>query len=70
MCHRRTRNSDILSKVALLLVLLPHMAQTQYVRGKQKNITILKHRESSLNTVFWLSEEIVISAAAVASLGI
>ena len=46
------------------------MAQTQYVRGKQKNITILKHRESSLNTVFWLSEEIVISAAAVASLGI
>ena len=34
MCHRRPRNSDILSKVALLLVLLPHMAQTQYARGK------------------------------------
>ena len=38
MCHRRQGNSDILSKVALLLVLLPHMAQTQYhARGKSRN---------------------------------
>ena len=35
MCHRQKRNSDIFAKVAILLVLLPQMAQTKkYARGK------------------------------------
>ena len=34
--HGRSRaKSDMLSKVALLFVLLPHMAQTKYARGKE-----------------------------------
>ena len=36
VCPSRTRSDHMLTKVALLLVLLPHMAQTKYARGKKK----------------------------------
>ena len=43
----RAVKSDMLTKVALLFVLLPHMAQTKYARGKksQKKFFLFFHRD-------------------------
>ena len=37
----RAVKSDMLTKVALLFVLLPHMAQTKYARGKKSQSKFL-----------------------------